>query len=82
MLKGAQNTEATFDRTVKGVSLLRGERLALAFTSLEDAPFDEPPVRLSSQGGEESEASVESATCYDRVGRVVTDPGLTLTSSK
>jgi hypothetical protein len=77
--------EVALGGDVRGSSLQRGNQLAVSFISTRDATFPSAPVRFTASAGVDSAADLSSAelklissTCYDRLGRVIPNPGVSL----
>ncbi len=64
---------------VRGVTAVKGARIALSFTATKDEAFTEPVASIAGPGGEAlSGLAPEKLECYDRLGAVVSEPGLQL----
>jgi hypothetical protein len=64
--------DVAFAGGVRGSSLQRGDRLALAFISETDAAFPNAPVQLDWQSDAGTPVlKLSSTTCYDRLGHEI-----------
>lgn len=79
LLSGAPVGSPRFAEEVRGTTMVKGGRYAIAFTSRADRAFAGPAVAFGH--GADAECSVEilNATCYDRQGREISDSGMKLT---
>lgn len=82
VLEGKTPTELSvrFASAVRGVSEERGTKLAVAFTSKNDAPIAPGAVVIQAKAGaadlQGQQLKVTSATCYDRSGRPLEGAGI------
>jgi len=64
-------------KDVTGVTARRGDRVAVSFTAKTDAAFAGPVASVTGPGGKAlSGITPDKAECYDRLGKVVSDPGV------
>jgi hypothetical protein len=79
LLSGAPSGSARFADEVRGTTMSKGSRYAVAFTSTTDRAFAGPQVAFGQGAGEECAVEILSATCYDRQGRAISDSSVKLT---
>jgi hypothetical protein len=77
MVEGVSDaaTQVSFDDSVTGVMLEGFNRTAIAFTGFRDVALGEVIVFRNVDG---QSVHIDSVSCYDRLGRVVADPGIRL----
>jgi len=75
--EGGRITAITFDPGVRGVSNERPPLASASFVNREDAAIAGRPVKLDVEGAD-AEVSILRATCFDRAGVEIADPGVSL----
>lgn len=75
------SSQISFDEHVMGATFRHGGKVAVAFTSDRDSALPPSPVRFEWPAESRSQpVQIVSCACYDRLGRVVSNPDVRVTA--